>query len=198
MHRTAGSGDGKAAGPRSTPSSAHSIALSTPQETVLNNREQSWKPLEETLHCPADSTHTFALPKCQTQIGIHHTNTYTHIHSCEGPLQQALIKSCSWALLLLSPCDWCLASLAVTNTDWSQTLNDFGPNLFKDSSLLCPHQTCVQLANIWAQSVTAEYGEFGNWSRSWDTMWGWKGSESQKTCAAYLPTSSMTGAGQSR
>lgn len=69
---------------------------------------------------------------------------------CEGPLQQALIKSCSWALLLLFPCDWCLASLAVTNSDWSQTLNDFGPNLFKDSSLLCPHQTCVQLANIWA------------------------------------------------
>ncbi len=71
-----------------------------------------------------------------------HANTHTHAYTvCEGPLQQALIKSCSWALLLLSPCDWCLASLAVTNTDWSQTLNDFGPNLFKDSSLLCPHQT---------------------------------------------------------
>lgn len=46
-----------------------------------------------------------------------YTYTYTRIHGCEGPLQQALIKSCSWALLLLSPCDWCLASLAVTNTD---------------------------------------------------------------------------------
>lgn len=99
-----------------------------------------------------------------------HTNTQAHTHTymvAEGPLQQALIKSCSWALLLLSPCDWCLASLAVTNTDWSQTLNDFGPNLFKDSSLLRPHQTCVQLANIWAQSVTAEHGEFGNWSDGW-------------------------------
>ena len=72
-----------------------------------------------------------------------HTHMQTHRRGCEGPLQQALIKSCSWALLLLSPCDWCLASLAVTNTDWSQTLNDFGPNLFKDGSLLCPQQTCA-------------------------------------------------------
>lgn len=79
----------------------------------------------------------------QRLVYITHIQVHKHIHGCEGPLQQALIKSCSWALLLLFPCDWCLASLAVTNTDWSQTLNDFGPNLFKDSSLLCPQQTCV-------------------------------------------------------
>lgn len=84
---------------------------------------------------------------CQSarqRLGASHTNT----PELWGSLEQALIKSCSWALLLLSPCDWCLASLAVTNIDWSQTHNDFGPNLFKDSSLLCPQQTWEQLANV--------------------------------------------------
>lgn len=56
MHRTAGSGDGKAAGPLSSLSTAHSIAVSAPQETSpLNHQEQSWKPSKETLHYPANS-----------------------------------------------------------------------------------------------------------------------------------------------
>ncbi|TNN71800.1 hypothetical protein EYF80_017971 [Liparis tanakae] len=85
MHRTAGSGRGEAAGPRSSQSSAHSIALSALQETsALHHQKQSQKPSEETLHCPTDSTHTLALPKCQTEIGIHHTthsSSGAHTHS---------------------------------------------------------------------------------------------------------------------
>ena len=180
MHRAAGSGDGKAAGPRSSPSSAHGIALSAPQETyALNHRQQSWKPSEVNFTLPRWLHSHFRSTKVSHQDwDTSHTHMQIHRHGCEGPLQQALIKSCSWALLLLSPCDWCLASLAVTNTDWSQTLNDFGPNLFKDGSLLCPQQTCVQLANIWAQGVTAECGEIGNWSDNGETVWGWNSGES--------------------
>ena len=127
-------GRGKAAGASVLSELGPPASPRPPREKLLlwTSRTEAGSPSEETLHGPADSTHTFSLLKCQPEIGIHHTHTHTHTRGCESPLQQALIKSCSWALLLLSPRDWCLASLAVTNTDWSQTLDDFGPNLFKD------------------------------------------------------------------
>lgn len=145
MHRTASSRDRKAAGPLSSPSWAHSIALSAPQETSApKHQEKSWEPLGGNFTPPGRlQSHFPPLRVSDRDWDTSHTQVHKRMHGCEGPLQQGLIKSCFWALLLLSPCDWCLASLAVTNTDWSQTLNDFGPNLFKDSSLLCSHQTCV-------------------------------------------------------
>lgn len=123
-----------------------------PQTTASNTRSPQRK-----LYTAPPTQLTLSLPKCQTEIGINHKRENTRKHSWRVLSSVAVIKSRSWALLLLSPCDWCLASLAVTNTDWSQTLNDFGPNLFKDSSLLCAHKTCMQLQNLWAQSVTAEH-----------------------------------------
>lgn len=169
MHKTAGSGDGEAAGPSSMLSELNPQHCSVfPARDSCSNpqpADKKQKPSEETLHCPTDSAHTFTLPKCQTEIGINHTRANTHKHGWRVLSSVAVIKSCSWALLLLSPCDWCLASLAVTNTDWSQTLNDFGPNLFKDSSLLCAHKTCVQLLNIWAQSVSAELRRLDGWGK---------------------------------
>lgn len=161
MHQTAGSREGKAvaAGSPVFLSPTRSVAPFFPQKdnSVINHQEQSWKPSEGTIYCLLS-----LLTLCHSEI--------KYIKPTK-PLKQALINSCSWALLLPSPCDWCLASLAVTNIDWSQTLNDFASNLFKDKSLVSPHKTC---------------GAAG-------TYQGHK-----KRDASYLPTSSMTGAGHRR
>lgn len=133
MHRAKGQqGPGRLPGPWSSPSSAGSMALWNlrPEWPGAN----PWRKLYTALLNPL----TLWLSKSVRQrFRIHHAHTAQHTNTqmqgCDGSLQQALIKLCSWALLLLSPCDWCLASLALTNTDWSQTLNDFGPNLFKGS-----------------------------------------------------------------
>ena len=111
-----------------SPSSAYGVALFTRKTSALNHQEPSWEPWEQTLQS------RIPLGCCKTVQLIYHTPKYanTQMRACDSSLQQALIKLCSWAPLL---CDWCLASLALTNTDWSQTCNDFGPNLFKDRSL---------------------------------------------------------------
>lgn len=148
MHRTASSRDRRAAGLWSSLSSSRSIPCLPCKKLLLwITRGKAGSP-QRKLYTAQPTPVTLSLSQSVRQrLGnIIHMQVHKHIDGCEGPLQQALIKSCSWALLLLSPCDWCLASLAVTNTDWSQTLNDFGPNLFKDSSLLCPQQTCCQTA----------------------------------------------------
>lgn len=98
---------------QSSPSSAYSVALSTQKTSAPNHQEWSWEPWEETLLSPVPPG------CCKTVQLIYHTPKYTNtqMRSCDSSLQQALIRLCSWALLLLSPCDWCLASLALTNAD---------------------------------------------------------------------------------
>lgn len=77
-------------------SSAYSVALSTQKTSALNHREQPWK---ETLQSPTP------LGWRKTVQLIYHTPKYTNtqMRSCDSSLQQALIKLCFWALLLLSP-----------------------------------------------------------------------------------------------
>lgn len=113
-----------------------------------------------------------------------HKHTHTQIPVQIGDatvLSSRLSLSCVPGLCSCCPlCDWCLASLALTNTDWSHTLNDFGPNSFKDGSLVCSCQiSASQLYKSSGSGVKAK-------------------KQRCDTCASYLPTSSTTGAGQSR
>lgn len=78
MHRTAGSRDWEGCWAWVLSELSPQYRSVCPETTPLNHQEQSWKPWEETLHCPTESTHTFALQKCQTEIGIHHTHTQIH------------------------------------------------------------------------------------------------------------------------
>lgn len=117
MDKTAGSRNGK--GTRSLGQKHHSVCPW--RKLCAKSPGAKLEALRGNFTLPAVSTHTLS-----------------HYTQLCGSLKQAVIKSCSWALLLPSPCDWCLASLAVTNIDWSQTHDDFAPNFFKGNSLLHP------------------------------------------------------------
>lgn len=139
MHRTAGSRDWEGCWASALSEFSQQYRSVCPETSALNHWQQSWEPWEETLHCPTDSTHTFALQKCQTDWDTSHT--LKHKHTVVTVLSSRHSLSCVSGLYsCCPPCDWCLASLALTNTDWSHTLNDFGPNLFKDSSRVCSCQ----------------------------------------------------------
>lgn len=95
-------------------SSAHSLALSTRKNLCCES------PGAELGALGANFTEfNPSRAACKSVQVIYHTPKYanTQMRACDSSLQQALIKLCSWAPLLLSPCDWCLASLALTNAD---------------------------------------------------------------------------------
>lgn len=123
--------------------------------SALHRHGQSWNPSEKT-------TPLTLLPKWEMGIRPVTRKYQTHAHTCAVNKVLSSRLSLSRVPGLYSCCpprDWCLASLAVTNTDWSQTLDDFGPNLFKDASLL------VSAPNSHAAGkylcVAAEHGELG-------------------------------------
>lgn len=168
---------GRLLGARSSP--ARSITLPPLKPLLWITRSTTRSPGRK-LYTAPQSPLTLQLSR-SVRDWIHHTPKYTNtqIHCCDG----SLINSCSWALLLLSLCDWCLASLALTNTDWSQTCDDFGPNLFKGSSLYVQLYLVSEL-NLESLQVVAENQR--------------RGENAVRDKVVYLPASSTTGAGQSR
>lgn len=120
MHRTTGSRDRQGRWARVLSELSPQYRSVCPETSALDHQERSWKPREEALLCPAEPHSHFGSPKVSDgEWDTSHAPKYTNsqMHRGDSPLQQALIKLCSWALLPLSPRDWCLASLALTNTD---------------------------------------------------------------------------------
>lgn len=67
------------------------------------------------------------------------------------------------------------------------------------AAVFCVHTKLVcswQRSGLWVLQLYMD--SLGNGAIVEKAVWGWKPGKSQRRCAAYLPTSSMTGAGQRR
>lgn len=121
MHRTAGSRDWEGCWAWVLSELSPQFRSVCPETSPLNHQEQSWKPWEGTLHCPTESTHTFALQKCQTEIGIHrthtHPNTQAHTYTVATVVSSRLSLSCVPGLYSCCPL-WLVSGFVSSDKHW--------------------------------------------------------------------------------